>query len=478
MALTLILAGCSAVPPSLGPTVRESAVDYSKAMDQFSDRALLTNVLRARDYLPLNFSDLSSITGSFALQGSLGLSLPLQNFPHGLGYGTATTAIAASSSPILTLGSLDTQGFIMTMIQPVSPMYVVGKWNDGYDRAMLMFLFMKSVKFADGRSYLNNPDDPAAMAGFNRLVAEMTAADAELKPLTLLEPVGPPFSLLTAKPDEAAKGHSGDTPASDESVDLASLNLVKSIDGGALRVGNAPCAGGGLGCVQLYKEYPAQVALCVDAAFDPARDAYTLGDHVIFSGGAAGQPPMAGRALMQARLKSRGAEAGAGGSPPRIASAGDVPDVTVSSEPRRISVILDSEDCKPDEIVLGPETEQSFSAASGKFAQIEWRSVSEAIRYLGAVVRNEESPHVPTWRDAPSGPEQTLIRVVDDDAGPIAVDYLGRAYSVPAEERAGRRPGEAADHGLRALSMLNELIGTAKISGNLPVSQPVQFIVP
>jgi len=483
-ALALIVAACSAVPPSLAPAVRETAIDYGNVMDRFADRALLSNVLRARDYLPLNFSDLSSISASLQLQASLGLGFPLQNLPSSMGLGTGSLGLSSSSSPVLTLGSLDTQGFIMSMIQPVSPMYVASKWNDGYDRETLMFLFIKSVKFADGKTYFNNPDDPEEMVAFDRLVEEMVVAQVTLKPLTLLSPIGPAFAMTANAHEKEGSG-----------IDLAKFNVVKSVAGGELHVGNADCSlTGETGCVQLYKAYPAQVALCVDAAFDPTTDEYKFDDHVIFGKEEAraqrreeavqpnGQSHFAaGRALMHARLRSAG-NTGAGSVPPPLPpmSDGAMPRVTASLQPSRVSVILGADDCKPDEIILSPQTEESFSTASGDFAQIEWRSISEAIQYLGAVVRNEDTAHVPVWRNSRSRLEQKLIEVVPDDQGLITVDYFGHDYSVPGERRDGARyPSDMAnDHGLQALSILNELIGTAKISGNVPLPHPVQFVVP
>lgn len=61
---------------TLSPAVKESARRYSDVMDDFADQALLANVLRAKDYAPMNFNDLSSITGSLSLSSTLGLTFP------------------------------------------------------------------------------------------------------------------------------------------------------------------------------------------------------------------------------------------------------------------------------------------------------------------------------------------------------------------------------------------------------------------
>jgi hypothetical protein len=322
---------------------------------------------------------------------------------------------------------------------------------------------------------MNHVSRFAAMIGFTLASAACSTVPS----------IGPalPLARVNTRSGTGSTQHTGQ-------VDLALLNVIKSIGGKELRVGNTGCpALSETGCVQLYKAYPAQVALCVDAGFDPATDEYKFNSHVIFGAKEVREQRReeaeqtntkshlaAGRALMRARLKwaNGGGGTESESAPPSI-DDGAMPQVTASLH----SVILGADDCKPDEIVLGPRTEESLCAASGDFAEVEWRSISEAIQYLGAVVRNEETTHVPTWHDSMSGTAQTLIKVLPGDGGLITVAYLGRDYSVPAERKDGGRPNElVTDHGLKALAMLNELIGTAKMSGNVPVPQPVQFVIP
>src|ERR1700733_1498744 len=156
------LTGCSLLSPgySLSPLVRESADQYSQVMDEFSDRVLLANVLRARDNAPLNFNDLTTLNGSFSASASMGLTVPFGPFtgPHTSYPYTASPTLMGSSSPTLTMQTLNTQGFILTTIQPISPTYVLSKWNAGFDHELLLYLFVKSIKFCDDRD--RNSDVP------------------------------------------------------------------------------------------------------------------------------------------------------------------------------------------------------------------------------------------------------------------------------------------------------------------------------
>lgn len=142
------VAGCDAL--TLKPAVRDGAVEYGVAMSEFTDKALLTNILRARDYAPLNFNDLSSITGSFSASGSLGYTIPLGPGPFSNKASISSgTGLQYSVSPSITMSNLNSQAFMMTMIQPISQTYVLSKWNEGYDHQLLLYLFVKSIKFCD-----------------------------------------------------------------------------------------------------------------------------------------------------------------------------------------------------------------------------------------------------------------------------------------------------------------------------------------
>jgi hypothetical protein len=67
----ITVAACwrSTYTPAL--SVKETARHYSDVMDDFADQALLANVLRARDYAPMNFHDLSTITVALSLSGTV-----------------------------------------------------------------------------------------------------------------------------------------------------------------------------------------------------------------------------------------------------------------------------------------------------------------------------------------------------------------------------------------------------------------------
>jgi hypothetical protein len=627
-----VMVGC--VPVStLTPAIRKSADDYGEIMADFSDKALLTNILRARDNAPMNFNDLSSITGSFSLSDTLALTIPfgpLTGSPTTSNSykNSANPSVTGTASPVITLGTLNTQGFMMTMIQPVSTTYVLSKWNS-HAHDVLLYLFVKSIRFPQERSIRNDPDDPTAFAAFRTLVSGLVDANngnVDLKSLMVLDPLGdavpfgrtfqsitplpsagpssgaaPPAPHLIDQPSGSLESRtyyvrltyvtsSGESPPSGESQfpvgrnhvlsviappppkgaaagtilgyniyvgsdsgtetkqndqphdiryawtegnsglilgtalpaapgtqfqvssDYQVIQTVTGLTDGQLHVGNAACpqvtesgphaldlcpAGVKAPFVRFYKEYPAQIVMCVKT-----DDQNKFGTHLISPQSEAERNAAAGagdlssarqhsdaqRMMAAAPSKTPGGGSNTGGNTPSGAGSGAgggggggggggtggsgtggaMPAVTLALQPNRISAMLHLETCEKDQLVLPTGTEEDFDDDSRSFTHVEWRSIAEVIQYLGALARYQQDNAAPLLSTLGRGANETLFAYVDGPAGRVSVHYRGDDFSIP-----NRTP---LDHSLEDLALLNELVSIAKISGGLPVPQPVTVL--
>ena len=167
--------------------------------------------------------------------------------------------------------------------------------------------------------------------------------------------------------------------------------------------------------------------------------------------------------------------------------------VTLNLQPSRISALIAKESCTADQIVLDAGSEADFERDSTKFTHVEWRSIAEVIQYLGALLRYKDSngaADAVSWefRDSDGNAVEDKGRNVFDvlftahrrsvgdessnarRAERVSVNYRGDVYALNALSARPR------DRSLEVLSMVNELISIAKISGSLPVSQPVQVL--
>jgi hypothetical protein len=535
-----ITSACAWMTPSLAPGIRANAGAYHEVVSDFNDEVILANIIRAKNYVPLNISELSTITGNLSEQASLGLSVPFGKTYGSNTRSTATPALQLGSSPTFSMAPLNTQGFTLNIIQPIAPMYLLSKWNTGISRDVLLLLFIKEIQFADDieyaqgadgketsrvaarHRYRNNPNSPEEEKAFLALIADMRRS-LEIKTMSVLEPVGPEFPFLTA-----AAADRGSQPQSA----VAALTLIAGMGDAQYHVGNFDKAAKN---GQLYRSYPSQVALCIDDSLSDGNRIYSqtvlqhltevrksrakrvseslctsagtldvacqsnfLSENLKFSnpgglallylsghgGGNSGSGNTTG--LNNGGTNSGGTNPGAntGGAGRSSGAPGGSSGPTVTSvmQANRISAVLQATDCEGDQIVLEPSSESDFKEESQGFAHIEWRSISEVFQYLGAVSRNAGLTQWTTVPDtdiktvgspAKASYQEVLFRL--GTSGTLEASYGGVKYGV---SQGISKEGESAinDHSLEVLALLSELVNTAKVSSDIPVTQQLQIL--
>lgn len=292
LSLSLGIGACSSMIPSLAPGLHDNAVAYDAAISDINDKVLLANIVRARDYMPLSITELSTITGTLSEQATLGLSVPFGGNYGSVPRGTATPSIQLGAAPTFNMAALNTRGFTLNIIQPISPVYVASKWNSGIAHELLLLLFVKDIQFADSyalspedcttnvaassniessndaknaskalvvchHKFINNPDLPGEQRAFKSAIESMLPS-VGLKVMTIMEPIGPAFPFL---PPGTASG----TVDKSTSNPLDAYVLTTHIADGQYHVGNNDAI---QGHGQLYRVYANQVAVCAN---DPVK---------------------------------------------------------------------------------------------------------------------------------------------------------------------------------------------------------------
>lgn len=507
------LAGCSWGPfeslSSLSPAVRADTLGYNDAVGDASDRILLSNVLRAKDLAPINLSQLSTLSGTLTLQGTLGFSLPWGHATTN-GQNTGTPSVTGSTTPTYTLSPLNTQGFMLSILQPVSASYVLNRWQAGMPRELLLLLYVKEIDFPagttpDGKNtterYINDPDDPAHFSAFLDLVKTLIAANAQLKAFDILDPIGPPFSLYAAvTPPANTPPPPNPIPATN--ADQTGFGLITGNNDGQYHAGNAPVGKadttppGKSG--QLYRVYAGQVELCADA--EAMKNAhFTIPEIAPSLPGAKGLSALelsqqttglAGKIAAFAMAPSTGGGAPTGpgggghgapaGGGPAAATSGQA--MTAALQAGRVSALVDAAGCQPDEILLKPFSEDQFQLASQKFVHIQWRSVSEMFDYLGAILRYNDSTGEPfpfttepdlTVAGSP-GKERAPIFFAVRLHGPghLSVTYNDRDFAVADIDP----KAPTADYTRPILGMLSTLVDYSAQPSTVSTSAPLRLL--
>jgi hypothetical protein len=454
--LAALLGGCS-----LAGSIQRSAVDYNATVANYNDQMLIYTILRARDEAPINILALSTITGALNVQAGVGSSAQYNSSGASRFTGTALPAIQASSSPTWSMASLNTRGFMLGIIQPISPMYAVSKWDTGIDREFLLRLLVKSINIQeDGQyhSYLNDPDSPKAMREFTERLHSWIPR-MSMRALTVIEPLGPAYDANPAK-----------------GALMEAYEHLLPLSSGGYYVGNARSTDGSLRSLQLYREFAQQVVLCVPRT-DLERSSAANEDEVAALGhyaqalksAAKGGAGKAGEALANGQIVTNS---------PRGYGIGIAPEASLATnlKAERIAAVLPLAACGRTELVLPQYTEDENSANSGTYNHIEWRSIAEVIQYLGAVLRAGDRSA--TWTESVEDGPQTrqLLFAVNRHSEPgfASVEYRGDRYVIHSPADTPDAP--VKDHSLQALSLLNELVSTAKVSSDIPNTQPIQVI--
>ena len=302
------LAGCSMGPladiSSLSPAIQGDVVDNDLAFADASDQILLTNILRARDREPLNMGALASVSGALSLQGTAGFTIPFGPKPFSSSMAAKDSwapSITGSTSPTYSFTPLNTQGFTLNVVQPVSASYVLNRWDAGLSRELLLLLFVKEIDFpvtipandsSQGQAvhyvrYINDPDNSDRFTAFMNLVHELLKYDANLKSFDVLDPVGPQFDLYAptnATGIVAGGANTDQTIVSDMKLtaqpNQTGFGFITANNDGQYHVGNiiSPATASSKAGTsatdsslpatvqgQLYRVYAGQVALCVNA---------------------------------------------------------------------------------------------------------------------------------------------------------------------------------------------------------------------
>jgi hypothetical protein len=496
-ACVLVLCACS-----MATSIQRDALDYNAGVANYNDQMLIYTILRARDDAPINLLALSTINGAVSTQATLGSTAGYKTVAGTNFSASAAPGVTASSSPTWSMASLNTQGFTLGIIQPVSPMYLVSKWSTGLDREFLLRLFIKSINLhdADGyHEYLNDPNSPTAMAAFSAKLHSWFPG-ISMRALTVLEQLGPALDPSTVtsvsttldgntKPPVSRRIETTDVANAANTSLLGAYQHLMPLGGGSFYIGNAaPRTPDCSVRLQLYREYPQQVVLCVPRAklgIEPLASISTpLGD-MKEEEEALSHYALALKAAVKAGAGKTGetptSNAGGGTSTGPNGNSGFRPQpvgsLAANLKVDRVAALLPLGACGQHELVLPAFTEEENAKDSGTFSHVEWRSIAEVIEYLGALLRPRNTEAAQWTGGDVSGTimSHTLFRLSSDSQpGFTQITYRGTRYTIHTDNE--RDAAAPQNHSLQALSLLNELISAAKVSSDIPNTQEIQFV--
>ncbi len=246
----LLLAGCAIVDK-----YADRAVDYNLQAEKTQQQNLLLNIIRASLRRPMQFTGLTSITGTASASGTLGggytntHQTPVAqdlgaNIPSTLGgissqaigrvlTGTGTASGTMSGGPTFTVPVLDTQEFYQGILTPVSPQIIDYYVQQGFPPQVLFDLFVARVEMivTDGPScerftFRNDVRNGLRFAQFQALADYLIVSGFTTERVADSIPYGPPLrsNVHNLNPTETAKVIEAYSKASAAGLDIRQDN--------------------------------------------------------------------------------------------------------------------------------------------------------------------------------------------------------------------------------------------------------------
>lgn len=198
--IAAFLGGCSA-----SRLIDLYAADYRDTAAAAGDAQLLQNILRAKDNLPVHFSDLSIIHGSIQWTAGGTVTLPFAHFTGSQTPSSVAPTVNTQTAPTFDLGTLDTQDFTKGILSEIDVRIIKTMFDQGVDPRLIMLLFFSEYKTASGKRFLNSLTcDPAHktdkpdcwiraydyLDAINRLVAQSGNRQLQANTYVELKPIG------------------------------------------------------------------------------------------------------------------------------------------------------------------------------------------------------------------------------------------------------------------------------------------------
>jgi len=134
----LLLTGCASHYTTDG-----AAVSYNRSFANARNEVLLLNILRASASEPLQFSTISTVTGS--VQNGTKISVPFTNIILGGEDSITPTLEVTTRNPNVTIAPLETREFILGITRPVSVDTLINLMNQGWNRSLILSMAVGGV---------------------------------------------------------------------------------------------------------------------------------------------------------------------------------------------------------------------------------------------------------------------------------------------------------------------------------------------
>jgi hypothetical protein len=197
-AIPRILAAATAVAMLASCTTidkfSQHSVEYNLQAETIKNQNLLLNIVRAAYRKPMQFTDLSTITGQVSLSGTVGLSLPFGGPVDSFNRVTLVTPSATTSvSPSFTVSVLNTKEFYQGILTPL-PMQTISYYIQlGIPMPVLLTLAIADITYGPADSLTRVHNRSTDYDRFQTLLQALLDLGLNVEQVEDTEVIGAPF---------------------------------------------------------------------------------------------------------------------------------------------------------------------------------------------------------------------------------------------------------------------------------------------
>jgi hypothetical protein len=193
MVMVPLMSSCSIVD-----RFADHSLEYNLQAETMKNQNLLNNIIRSAYRKPLQFTEITVITGQVSVSGTAAFAVPFggprSNFIF-------SPNVTLSDSPIWTISVLNTQEFYNGILGPINTETISYYLSEAFPPRVLLALLVSEIE-AGGIIYSNNP---ANYSHFYPELERLVLQGLTVKPIVETKVLGPPLSAQDVQKMDIAK---------------------------------------------------------------------------------------------------------------------------------------------------------------------------------------------------------------------------------------------------------------------------------
>jgi hypothetical protein len=177
----------------------DHALNYNRDADQAKTSVLLTNIIRAAFREPLQFTDVTTVTGTATASAGIATQLPFFGNAAGMSQLYQINPMATiSGGPSFTVATLNTKEFYQGILAPV-PMQLISLYiQEGFPKQLLLSLLISEMHVVNNDGPLlvyNDSNSISDYLRFQDVLSELLMSGLTTEQEESVEVIGPPITV-------------------------------------------------------------------------------------------------------------------------------------------------------------------------------------------------------------------------------------------------------------------------------------------